>query len=125
MNKFFIIFNSFLNCTFVAHELKYNSTCTTNNIKKGFKMKKTTIASLVLGVALATSGAMATDHASAKCGTGKCGSKKIEKKSTAKCGTGKCGSKKVAKKATANCGSKKAEMPSSAKCGTGKCGSGK
>jgi uncharacterized low-complexity protein len=70
-------------------------------------MNKSKIATLVLGVALATSGLVASDKTSAKCGTGKCGSKKVEKPSTAKCG------------------SKKVEKPSTAKCGAGKCGSGK
>jgi uncharacterized low-complexity protein len=84
-------------------------------------MNKSKIATLVLGVALATSGLVASDKANAKCGAGKCGSKKVEKPSTAKCGAGKCGSKK----ATENNGTKKAEKPAMAKCGTGKCGSGK
>ncbi len=39
-------------------------------------MNKGKIATLVLGVALATGGLMASEKVSAKCGTGKCGSGK-------------------------------------------------
>ena len=47
--------------------------------------------------------------AEAKCGEGKCGSKKKAKKKDGKCGEAKCGAKKKEKK-------------KEAKCGEGKCG---
>jgi uncharacterized low-complexity protein len=66
-------------------------------------MRKSKIALLVLGAALAS-------------GCSAIGSK---------CGAGKCGSKKTVEQATAKCGSEKVEQPATAKCASGKCGSGK
>ncbi len=47
--------------------------------------------------------------AKGKCGSGKCGATKGDKKGKGKCGSGKCGAKK--------------DKKGSGKCGSGKCGS--
>lgn len=70
-------------------------------------MRKTTIATLVLGAALAS------------------GCASVSEKSASSCASGTCGSKKTVEQTTAKCGSGKAEQPATAKCASGKCGSGK
>jgi len=81
-------------------------------------MKSKKLLTLVLGSALSAGVAMASDGSSAKCGAGKCGGEKAEKKAEkSKCGSkkaekSKCGGKKEVK---AKCGSKKDD---SAKCGS-------
>ena len=81
-------------------------------------MTKSSVAKLVLAVALTVGLATAVQAADSKCGAGKCGGKK---ESTAtKCGgdkAAKCGAKKDI---TAKCGAKKETKAT--KCGAGKCG---
>jgi len=87
---------------------------------EGLKMKKLSLASMLLGAALFTGvGAVSLSANGMKCGAGKCGgamekpTKKCgnaKKMPMKKCGAGKCGDEKKAKK-------------KAMKCGAGKCGS--
>ena len=85
-------------------------------------MSKLNLTALLLGAALFTGLGAVSLSASDKCGAGKCGDSKKEKKAE-KCGAGKCGD---AKKAPAEkCGAGKcgdAKKAPAAKCGAGKCG---
>ncbi len=83
-----------------------------------------------------TSGYQVADNhmpAEGKCGEGKCGGDKAEKKSAeGKCGEGKCGGDKAEKRSAegkcgeGKCGGDKAEKKSAeGKCGEGKCGGDK
>ena len=93
------------------------------------KSTKIKLAGILLGAALASTGAYAGEK-SGSCGAGKCGGdmKKVEKKADGSCGAGKCGAdmkkgdmhkKSDMKKDTMKKdGMKKVE----GSCGAGKCG---
>ena len=86
-------------------------------------MSKLNLTALLLGAALFTGLGAVSLSAGDKCGAGKCGDSKKEKKAE-KCGAGKCGDAKKAH--TEKCGAGKcgdAKKAPAAKCGAGKCGS--
>lgn len=99
------------------------------------KNTKIKLAGILLGAALASTGAYAGEK-SGSCGAGKCGGdmKKVEKKMDGSCGAGKCGGdmKKKAGEMSGKAGgdmkkssdemSGKAGKKMSGSCGAGKCG---
>ena len=89
-------------------------------------MKKLNLTALLLGAALFTGmGATSLSAEGAKCGTGKCGGKSMEKpteKKAAKCGDAKSAAKCGKDMKSSKCGDAKKASKKSMKCGAGKCG---